>query len=383
MARKKYKKDFVDLRGRWVDNERLLMKIVAYSIEGSDWTIQLKPLITEDSYKNVKSNNLYKNLPDLRFAKFDEFDLVGAKFQHANLQKATFFRSDSSSIKLTNCFAADTKWNNSVLDDAVFDNCDLHHSNFSNTQLKRAVFKNCILTNAYFRNSVLTETTFINCDLRHSNLSEINLNKSNFDNVKLYGTSLWDLKYDTIYAKNIDLSKNGKGEIMTILEDDKLVEVINTLKSNTVVILGADSKDDSLSLLEKIGKKARSFGFTPIIVKNLREIDGESFTKKAIMYSLIAKFVIIENSNPSGHILEFNKVLDLGCIVGVLHKENTGSTWLLEENFLKYPYHLNKFTYSEDLDNQIDNTYKWCISQYEAIKNKLNELYKELNLVKI
>ena len=130
---------------------------------------------------------------------------------------------------------------------------------------------------------------------------------------------------------------------------------------------GADSKDDSLSLLEKIGKKARSFGFTPIIVKNLREIDGESFTKKAIMYSLIAKFV----------------VLDLGCIVCVLQKENTGSTWLLEENFLKYPYHLNKFTYSEDLDNQIDNTYKWCISQYEAIKNKLNELYKELNLVKI
>ena len=42
MARKKYKKDFVDLRGRWVDNERLLMKIVAYSIEGSDWTIQVQ-----------------------------------------------------------------------------------------------------------------------------------------------------------------------------------------------------------------------------------------------------------------------------------------------------------------------------------------------------
>ena len=392
MGRKRYKRDFVDLRGRWIDNEKLVRKIIDKAKAGDDWTSLLKPILMEDSFKTVEKIKGFQYPPDLRHANFNDLDLENANFCNVNMAKATLFRSDSNSIKVTNSIASDSRWNKSKLQHSLFENCDLNHSNFSNADLHDATFINCKMNHVYFRNANLTKSHFINCDLRHSNLNEVLIDEATFKNVKLYGASLWELKYNSLNANKIDLSRRGNQEIITddirfapliyLLEDNKLVEIINTLKSNTVVILGADSQLEKKSLLEEIAKKSREFGYSPIIVKNLKEIDGESFTKKAIMYSLIAKFVIIENSYPSGHILEFNKVLDLGCIVGVLQKKGTGSTWLLEENFLKYPFHLKRFIYDNDLDVQTSKTYKWCIGQHGKIKDKLDKLYKDLNLNK-
>jgi len=116
MGRKKYKKDFVDLRGRWIDNQRLLHEIIDLACSGSDWTVSLKPLLADDSYNNVRKVNSFQYPPDLRFAKLDGFDNENVQLKHANLTKATAFRSKFKVHLPISCsnYAANKKWTSSV-----------------------------------------------------------------------------------------------------------------------------------------------------------------------------------------------------------------------------------------------------------------------------
>jgi uncharacterized protein YjbI with pentapeptide repeats len=388
MGRKKYKAKYVDLRGRWFDNPKLVRQLIDYAKNGKDWTELVKPIICEDSIKIVGQYRQYKNPPDLRMANFNDSDIEKVQLQNTDLSKATLYRSKANGLILKDCKATETKWRQAELSDSVFINVDFHLSNFSHVDLSNAEFDHCNLSHCYFHNAILENVHFKNTNLRHSNLNGVNIDNSTFNTVKLYGSSLWDIKYNEVHCNNIDLSKLGDNSIISddiriapllhLLEDDKLVEVIGSLKSNTVVILGSDSESGSMEQLEKIGEKAKNWGFTPIIVKKIKEIEGESFTKKAIMYSLLAKFVIIENSKPSGHILEFNKVLELGCIVCVLQERGKLATWLLEENFSKYPFHLTRFIYDSDFEQKIDDAYNWCINQHKVVSEQLKNIYQEL-----
>lgn len=385
MGRKKYKANFIDLRGRWIDNQKLLLKLVVGMKNGRDWTLDLQPLLASDS--NMIPKQKFKFPPDLRHANFNEFDIEKINVEYSNFSKATFYRASSSKAKFLYCTLVDTRWRRAIVENATFLNSDLHHSNFSRCNLNNTVFENCNLNNTYFRKADLKNAKFINCDLRQTNFNEVKLDNATFINNKMYGANLWSLNYDRITTDNIDISFEGNGSIVTndlrissiihLLEDKKMVNIVSALKANSVVILGSDADENKMSILERIGNKANDYRLIPIIMKNIKDIEGEGFLKKAIMYSLLSKFVIIENSEPSGHILEFNKVLHLGCIVGVLQKHGKGSTLLLEENFKIFNENrLRRFYYVDQVDEQIENVYNWCTEQHKNNRSEIIDLYR-------
>jgi len=388
MGEKKYKKGFVDLRGRWEDNKKLVRKLIDYASNDKDWTELIGDILCKDSRKNVRSFKHYKNPPDLRMINLDELDISDITLRNANLLKATFFRSQANRLKFIDCYAMDTKWAKATMFDSIFENIDFRHSNFSNVNLSNSKFINCNLSHCYFSKAILQNVCFHNTNLTYSNFSEADIDNSSFDTVKLYGSSLWDIKYNKINCRNIDLSKLGNDSVVSddirlaplihLLEDDKLADIIGSLKSNTVVILGSDSSSESMNVLNKIGERAKEWGLTPIIIKNIKDTEGQSFTQKAIMYSLLAKFVIIENSKASGHILEFDKVLNLNCIVGVLQEKDKGSTHLLDEYFIRYPFHLHQFVYDDNFEQKIKETYEWCVNQQKELSVRLKNIYEGL-----
>jgi len=130
--------------------------------------------------------------------------------------------------------------------------------------------------------------------------------------------------------------------------------------SDSVLILGKDT-GAGLVLLKKIQTHLDNLGFYTYIIKEQPEKIGESVIQKVLRYGLSSRFVIIENTEPTGHLYEFPhvaKLAELVCIV--LQKEGKGATWMFEDLYHRLKS-IKKFEYENvDLETQIDKGIKWA-----------------------
>ena len=96
--------------------------------------------------------------------------------------------------------------------------------------------------------------------------------------------------------------------------------------SDSVLILGKDS-GAALDRLKTIGSKLEDLGYYTYIIKEEPDRLGESVVQKVLRYALSSKFVLIENTEPSGHLYEIPHVAKAAeCVTVVLQKEGKGAT---------------------------------------------------------
>ena len=83
--------------------------------------------------------------------------------------------------------------------------------------------------------------------------------------------------------------------------------------------------------------------------------------QKVLRYALSAKFVVIENSEASGHLYEIPHVAKAAeCVTVVLQEEGKGATWMFEDAYAKHR-HWQKFTYTEgELPAAVEHASAWA-----------------------
>ena len=130
--------------------------------------------------------------------------------------------------------------------------------------------------------------------------------------------------------------------------------------SDSVLVLGKDT-GSALETLKHIAAKLESLGYYPYIIKEMPDRPGEGVIQKVLRYALSSKFVIIENSEPSGHLYEIPHVTKLAeCVTGVLQENGRGATWMFEDAYAKHK-HWRKFTYGTgDIEAATENVAHWC-----------------------
>jgi hypothetical protein len=69
-----------------------------------------------------------------------------------------------------------------------------------------------------------------------------------------------------------------------------------------VLILGKNTEGPALDRLKQIAGKLEELGYYTYIIKEQPDKAGESIIQKVLRYALSSKFVVIENSEPSGHL---------------------------------------------------------------------------------
>lgn len=118
--------------------------------------------------------------------------------------------------------------------------------------------------------------------------------------------------------------------------------------SDSVLILGKDATGPALDRLKRIAAKLEELGYYTYIIKEEPDKAGESIIQKVLRYALSAKFVVIENSEASGHLYEIPHVAKAAeCVTVVLQEEGKGATWMFEDAYAKHK-HWQKLTYKED-----------------------------------
>ncbi|MGG3689471.1 hypothetical protein [Caldifermentibacillus hisashii] len=152
-------------------------------------------------------------------------------------------------------------------------------------------------------------------------------------------------------------------------------EWIDSCKEKMVLILGKDSPNEYLRNLKKIADIVESIGYQPIIIKMEPEIDIKTNEEKMLTYAALARFVIIEKSEPAGQIDEakicaFNRLPSIW-----IQKEGTGDTWMQGDYEVDFK-NIKTFTYEESsLKQCLEKGIHWVEGFLKAKKAQLNRLY--------
>ena len=97
------------------------------------------------------------------------------------------------------------------------------------------------------------------------------------------------------------------------------------------------------------------------IIKEQPDKAGESVIQTVMRYALSSKFVVIENTEASGHLYEIPHMTKAAeCVTVVLQEEGKGATWMFEDAYAKHR-HWHKVTYAQDnLEPAVQQAAAWA-----------------------
>jgi hypothetical protein len=130
--------------------------------------------------------------------------------------------------------------------------------------------------------------------------------------------------------------------------------------SDSVLILGKDT-GIGLDRLKRIGSKLEQLGYYTYIIKEQPDRLGESIVQKVMRYALSSKFVLIENTEASGHLYEIPHVAKAAeCVTVVLQESGKGATWMFEDAYAKHR-HWHKLCYEDpELERAVEEAVAWA-----------------------
>ena len=234
---------------------------------------------------------------------------------------------DLSGFDFSGCDLHGIVWRNSIVDHCSFDDCridfsDLCFSNFLEctfrstsmrvTRIGSASFEKCVFENADLAYCTAEETSFKGSRISGSSLNHVQLVKADLSDVVLhdtsvYGISAWDLELEG--AKQSDLIVADDGPTLTVdsievaqfifllVKNSKIRDVIDTLVSRVVLILGRFSPEGK-PRLHRIRDLLRDRGYVPIIF----DFDGperRDLTETIRTLAHLSRFVIVDLTDPS------------------------------------------------------------------------------------
>ena len=130
--------------------------------------------------------------------------------------------------------------------------------------------------------------------------------------------------------------------------------------SDSVLVLGKDT-GSGLERLKRIQSKLEELGYYTYIIKEQPDKAGESLIQKVMRHALSSKFVLIENTEPAGHLYEIPHVSKAAeCITVVLQEEGKGATWMFEDAYAKHK-HWHKVTHGDhNLEHAVELAAAWA-----------------------
>jgi len=205
------------------------------------------------------------------------------------------------------------------LSDSNLSSAKLYKANLSGTNLKRA-----ILRKANLRETNLGGANLAGADLRKAKLIRANLNgaqlvhtlveKATISQSSIYSINVWDLRGEFAEQRDLLISPPNAPMITVdnikvaqfiylILNNDEIRDVINTLTSKSVLILGRFSIPERKLILDALRNKLREYDLLPIVFDFDRPTDKD-FTETIKTLAGLCYFVIADVTNPKSSPLE-------------------------------------------------------------------------------
>lgn len=185
-----------------------------------------------------------------------------------------------------------------------FDNAYLPFSILSRCKFEKASFRNADLRGASLRRADLTNAHLDGAILRHTSLAECIVKDAVFTDCNIYGISAWNLLGEPKDQSNMIIRAKIEEPGITVddlevaqfifllLSNPKIREVLETVTSKTVLILGRFTEERK-RVLDALRTRLRNRNFVPIIF-DFEKPSSRNLTETVTTLAHMARFVIAD-----------------------------------------------------------------------------------------
>lgn len=357
--------------------------------------------------KGVKNWNEWriehnKIKPNLIEANFRESNLKNVDLTHANLIGVDFCKACLSDANFSDSDLSDSLFINADLTGAYFNRSDLFQADLSGANLIKTHFIEADLSNADFSHSNLTEACLFGSNLSNADFTGANLqgaqldysilNETNFKNAILerchiFGISVWRPILEGTLQKDLIIQAYDEDEYITVdnleiaqfiyllLRNEKVRDVIDTITSKVVLILGRFTPERKL-ILDTIRDELRNHNYVPILF-DFNEPTTQDVIETVSTLAHLARFIIADLTDPKTVILELGTVVEklpsvpVQPIIFHTSKDDEGAWW---KHIKRFNSICDVYRYSDIVDLQSSIKTKIIFSvekkREELLKNK-------------
>jgi uncharacterized protein YjbI with pentapeptide repeats len=266
---------------------------------------------------NLSSANLRST--NLREANLGGANLSGADLRSANLSEAVLWQADLRRANLSeaNLSKADLS-NKANLSNADLKNADLSKANLIDANLSGANLTEADLEGADLSWANLAKVELKGASLVATTLVETALTDANLTGCSIYGVSAWNLKLDGAKQQNLVITRNDEPEITVdnievaqfiylLLHNQKIRDVIDTITSKAVLILGRFTKERK-AVLDALRNELRNRNLLPILF-DFPPSKSLDVTETIKVLAGLARFVIADVTDATEVRVELHSIV--------------------------------------------------------------------------
>jgi hypothetical protein len=317
---------------------------------------------------------------NLRSANLSAVDLSDADLSGATLGKATL-----DGAKLTRATLRRTFLRGASLIRADLSRAFLSDADLSETDLLEANLNDAHLRGAFVSGANLSAANLTGANLTYSRFVEVNLENANIANCAIYGISAWNLNLEganqfnlvitppeepTITVDNIEVGQF----IYLLLNNQKIRDVINTITSKAVLILGRFTPERKV-VLDALREELRRHDYLAILF-DFDKPSSRNLTETVSTLAHIARFVIADITDAKSIPQELERIIpsipSLPVQPLLLSSEYEYGMF---KDLLDYPWVLAPYRY-ESLEILINTLAEKVIAPAAAKANEIEERRK-------
>ncbi len=294
------------------------------------------------SKANFSSANLSE--ADLSSANLREASLLGANLNDANLREALLSRADLGFADLT--FAD--------LSRADLTAARLWKADLTAAKLVGANLTTANLTLATLRETDCTMANLNGAELHYAILVETNLKEANLTGCSIYGISAWDVYLADAIQANLVITLPNEPMVTVdtleiaqflylLLHNRTIHEVINTITSNLVLILGRFTPERK-PILEAIRDGLRKQHYSPVLFDFEKPLNRD-FTVMVSTLARIARFIIADLTAHKSIAQELQAIVPSIAVPVQPLLSGAKNVYSLFPDFKKYPWVLPGYRY--------------------------------------
>jgi hypothetical protein len=261
--------------------------------------------------KQAKLSGADLRQADLWKANLSEADLSEADLGGASLMGASLSRAQLGGAHLIGAHLLGANLSGADLREADLWKADLREANLKETDLRGAH-----LTGADLKRADLSGADLREADLRGTSLIRTVIDKAKISGSLVYAINVLDLRGEFEEQKDLIITPSKTPNITVdnikvaqfihlILNNEEIRDVINTLTSKSVLILGRFSIPERKSILDALRNKLREYDLLPIVFDFDRPTDKD-FTETINILAGLSLFVIADITNPKSSPLELH-----------------------------------------------------------------------------
>jgi hypothetical protein len=275
---------------------------------------------------------------------------IGANLSKADLSGANLGGANLSEADLSEANLWGAHLNKADLTGAHLNLADLYQADLRGADLRGADLRSSNLTQANLRRAILSEAllsyaTLVDTDLRGADLSSCHI----------YGVSAWGLKLEKAKQQNLVITRLHEPEITVdnvevaqfiylMLRNEKIRDVIDTVTSKAVLILGRFTKERK-AVLDALREELRRRGYLPILF-DFDKPANRDITETISLLARMARFVVADITDAKAVPVELSVIvpaLPSLAVQPLLQRES--SEYEMFEHVARYPWVLPLYRY--------------------------------------